>query len=116
MSPGGPSSSTDAITSTHTATLSINQQSTLVSDHVSPLARMFTYSGLHQIHGQAHPPTPLVKPVAGVPKGQAWPSLDMAVGHGHTWAYQGPEDGGGGDAVERRQWQVTRCQVLETQP
>lgn len=96
--PGGPSSSTYAITSTHTATLSINQQSTLFQSMRLLLLEcsLVTYFGLHQIHGEAHPPPPLVKAAAGAPRSQAWPSMDMAVGRGHTWAYQGPEDGGGG--------------------
>lgn len=61
VSPGGPSSSTYAITSTHIATLSINQQSTLVSEHASPLARMFTGSptlGYIRFMGK-HTPHPL---------------------------------------------------------
>lgn len=41
-SPGGASSPTYAIASTHTKTLNINQQSMLVSEHASLLGRRFT--------------------------------------------------------------------------
>lgn len=72
---------------------------------MSPLTRNIhwvIYSRLHhfQPSGKHTLLPPLVKPAAGVPKGQAWPSPDVAVGLGHTWAYQGPEDGGGGEKMQ----------------
>lgn len=56
VSPGGPSSSTDAITSTHTATLSINQQSTLFQSmcllllECSPTLGCIRFMGKHTPH------------------------------------------------------------------